>query len=129
MIYDIILTVALFVLSVIVFLFYKGMQTLVKKNNEEHHLLNANDNILLQEINKLSMLGNKVNDVNIRILKTVTSIKNTNNPSSDVVKALEKAERDLETARSINKSILNTIATLKSNVNVNINHNKEQDGE
>lgn len=127
MIYDIILTVALFVLSVIVFLFYKAMQTLVKKNNEEHHLLNANDNILLQEINKLSMLGNKVNDVNIRILKTITSIKNTNNPSSDVVKALEKAERDLETARSINKSILNTIATLKSNVNKN--HNKEQDGE
>ena len=127
MIYDIILTVALFALSVIVFLFYKAMQTLVKKNNEEHHLLNANDNILLQEINKLSMLGNKVNDVNIRILKTITSIKNTNNPSSEVVKALEKAERDLETARSINKSILNTIATLKSNVN--INHNKEQDGE
>lgn len=127
MIYDIILTVVLFALSVIVFLFYKAMQTLVKKNNEEHHLLNANDNILLQEINKLSMLGNKVNDVNIRILKTITSIKNTNNPSSDVVKALEKAERDLETARSINKSILNTIATLKSNVNKN--HNKEQDEE
>ena len=127
MIYDIILTVALFVLSVIVFLFYKGMQTLVKKNNEEHHLLNANDNILLQEINKLSMLGNKVNDVNIRILKTITSIKNTSNPSSDVVKALEKAERDLETARSINKSILNTIATLKSNVNKT--YDKEQDGE
>lgn len=127
MIYDIILTAALFVLSVIVFLFYKGMQTLVKKNNEEHHLLNANDNILLQEINKLSMLGNKVNDVNIRILKTITSIKNTSNPSSDVVKALEKAERDLETARSINKSILNTIATLKSNVNKT--YDKEQDGE
>ena len=127
MIYDIILTVVLFALSVIVFLFYKAMQTLVKKNNEEHHLLNANDNILLQEINKLSMLGNKVNDVNIRILKTITSIKNTNNPSSDVVKALEKAERDLETARSINKSILNTIATLKSNVNKN--YDKEQDGE
>lgn len=127
MIYDIILTAALFVLSVIVFLFYKGMQTLVKKNNEEHHLLNANDNILLQEINKLSMLGNKVNDVNIRILKTITSIKNTSNPSSDVVKALEKAEKDLETARSINKSILNTIATLKSNVNKT--YDKEQDGE
>ena len=129
MIYDIILTLAVCALYIVVFLFYKGMQTLVKKNNEEHHLLNANDNILLQEINKLSMLGNKVNDVNIRILKTITSIKNTNSPSSDVVKSLERAEKDLETARSINKSILNTIATLKSNVNVNINHNKEQDGE
>ena len=117
MIYDIILTVALFVLSVIVFLFYKGMQTLVKKNNEEHHLLNANDNILLQEINKLSMLGNKVNDVNIRILKTITSIKNTNSPSSDVVKSLERAEKDLETARSINKSLLHTIASIKTTMN------------
>ena len=46
-----------------------------------------------------------------------------------VYNRLERAEKDLETARSINKSILNTIATLKSNVNININHNKEQDGE
>ena len=69
MIYDIILTVLFVSLAIIVLLFYKAMQTLVKKNNEEHHLLNVNDNILLQEITKLSVLGNKVNDINIRIFK------------------------------------------------------------
>ena len=127
MIYDIILTVVLFALSVIVFLFYKAMQTLVKKNNEEHHLLNANDNILLQEISKLFVLGNKVNDINIRIFKTITTIKNNNNLPSDVVKALERTTTDLETARSINISLLHTIASLKTNVNKK--YNKGQDGE
>lgn len=126
MIYDIILTVVLCALSIVVFLFYKAMQTLVKKNNEEHHLLNANDNILLQEITKLTVLGNKVNDINIRIFKTITTIKNNNNLPSDVIKALERTESDLETARSINKSLLNTIASLK--MNVNKKHDKEQDG-
>lgn len=127
MIYDIILTLALCALYIVVFLFYKAMQTLVKKNNEEHHLLNANDNILLQEISKLSVLGNKVNDINIRIFKTITTIKNNNNLPSDVVKALERTTTDLETVRSINKSLLHTIASLK--VNVNKKYNKEQDGE
>jgi hypothetical protein len=127
MIYDIVLTVLLCALSTVVFLFYKAMQTLVKKNNEEHHLLNANDNILLQEITKLSVLGNKVNDINIRIFKTITTIKNNNNLPSDVVKALERTESDLETARSINKSLLHTIASLKTNVNKK--YDKGQDGE
>lgn len=127
MIYDIVLTVALCALSIVVFLFYKAMQTLVKKNNEEHHLLNANDNILLQEITKLSVLGNKVNDINIRIFKSITTIKNNNNLPSDVVKALERTEADLETARSINKSLLHTIASLKTNVNKK--YDKGQDGE
>ena len=117
MIYDIILTLALCALYIVVFLFYKAMQTLVKKNNEEHHLLNANDNILLQEISKLSVLGNKVNDINIRIFKTITTIKNNNNLPSDVVRALEKTESDLETVRSINKSLLHTIASIKTNMN------------
>ena len=93
------------------------MQTLVKKNNEEHHLLNVNDNILLQEITKLSVLGNKVNDINIRIFKTITAIKNNNNLPSDVIRALEKTESDLETARSINKSLLHTIAAIKTTMN------------
>lgn len=127
MIYDIVLTIALCALSIVVFLFYKAMQTLVKKNNEEHHLLNANDNILLQEITKLSVLGNKVNDINIRIFKSITTIKNNNNLPSDVVKALERTEADLETARSINKSLLHTIASLKTNVNKK--YDKGQDGE
>ena len=117
MIYDIILTVLLVSLAIIVLLFYKAMQALVKKNNEEHHLLNVNDNILLQEITKLSVLGNKVNDINIRIFKTITAIKNNNNLPSDVIKALEKTESDLETARSINKSLLHTIATIKTTMN------------
>ena len=117
MIYDIILTVLFVSLAVIVLLFYKAMQTLVKKNNEEHHLLNVNDNILLQEITKLSVLGNKVNDINIRIFKTITAIKNNNKLPSDVIKALEKTESDLETARSINKSLLHTIATIKTTMN------------
>lgn len=127
MIYDIILTLAVCALYIVVFLFYKAMQTLVKKNNEEHHLLNANDNILLQEISKLSVLGNKVNDINIRIFKTITTIKNNNNLPSDVVKALERTTTDLETARSINKSLLYTIASLK--VNVNKKYDKGHDGE
>lgn len=117
MIYDIILTVLFVSLAVIVLLFYKAMQALVKKNNEEHHLLNVNDNILLQEITKLSVLGNKVNDINIRIFKTITAIKNNNNLPSDVIRVLEKTESDLETARSINKSLLHTIATIKTNMN------------
>ena len=117
MIYDIILTGLLIILTIIVSLFYKAMQALVKKNNEEHHLLNANDNILLQEITKLSVLGNKVNDINIRIFKTITTIKNNNNLPSDVVRALEKTESDLETVRSINKSLLHTIASIKTNMN------------
>jgi biopolymer transport protein ExbB/TolQ len=117
MIYDIILTVLLVALAIIVLLFYKAMQALVKKNNEEHHLLNANDSILMQEITKLSVLGNKVNDINIRIFKSITTIKNNNNLPSDVVKALEKTESDLETARSINKSLLHTIASIKTNMN------------
>ena len=117
MIYDIILTVLFVSLSIVVLLFYKAMQALVKKNNEEHHLLNVNDNILLQEITKLSVLGNKVNDINIRIFKTITAIKNNNNLPSDVIKALEKSESDLETARSINKSLLHTIATIKTTMN------------
>ena len=117
MIYDIILTVLFVSLAIIVLLFYKAMQALVKKNNEEHHLLNVNDNILLQEITKLSVLGNKVNDINIRIFKTITAIKNNNNLPSDVIKALEKTESDLETARSINKGLLHTIATIKTTMN------------
>jgi hypothetical protein len=117
MIYDIVLTVLLGALAIIVLLFYKAMQALVKKNNEEHHLLNANDSILMQEITKLSVLGNKVNDINIRIFKSITTIKNNNNLPSDVVKALEKTESDLETARSINKSLLHTIASIKTNMN------------
>lgn len=117
MIYDIILTVLFVSLAIIVLLFYKAMQALVKKNNEEHHLLNVNDNILLQEITKLSVLGNKVNDINIRIFKTITAIKNNNNLPSDVIKALEKTESDLETSRSINKSLLHTIATIKTTMN------------
>ena len=117
MIYDIILTVLFVSLSIVVLLFYKAMQALVKKNNEEHHLLNVNDNILLQEITKLSVLGNKVNDINIRIFKTITAIKNNNNLPSDVIKALEKTESDLETARSINKGLLHTIATIKTTMN------------
>ena len=127
MIYDITLTLAVCALYIVVFLFYKAMQTLVKKNNEEHHLLNANDNILLQEISKLFVLGNKVNDINIRIFKTITTIKNNNNLPSDVVKALERTTTDLETARSINISLLHTIASLKTNVNKK--YNKGQDGE
>ena len=117
MIYDIILTGLLIILTIIVSLFYKAMQALVKKNNEEHHLLNVNDNILLQEISKLSVLGNKVNDINIRIFKTITAIKNNNNLPSDVIRVLEKTESDLETARSINKSLLHTIATIKTTMN------------
>ena len=117
MIYDIILTVLFVSLAIIVLLFYKAMQALVKKNNEEHRLLNVNDNILLQEITKLSVLGNKVNDINIRIFKTITAIKNNNNLPSDVIKALEKTESDLETARSINKGLLHTIATIKTTMN------------
>ena len=117
MIYDIVLTVLFVSLAIIVLLFYKAMQSLVKKNNEEHHLLNVNDNILLQEITKLSVLGNKVNDINIRIFKTITAIKNNNNLPSDVIKALEKTEYDLETARSINKGLLHTIATIKTTMN------------
>lgn len=117
MIYDIVLTVLFVSLAIIVLLFYKAMQALVKKNNEEHHLLNVNDNILLQEITKLSVLGNKVNDINIRIFKTITAIKNNNNLPSDVIKALEKTESDLETARSINKGLLHTIATIKTTMN------------
>lgn len=72
---------------------------------------------MLQEITKLSVLGNKVNDINIRIFKTITAIKNNNNLPSDVIKALEKTESDLETARSINKSLLHTIATIKTTMN------------
>ena len=117
MIYDIILTILFISLAIIVSLFYKAMQALVKKNNEEHHLLNANDSILMQEITKISVLGNKVNDINIRILKTITTIKNNNNLPSDVVRALEKTESDLETVRSINKSLLHTIASIKTNMN------------
>ena len=117
MIYDIILTILFISLAIIVSLFYKAMQALVKKNNEEHHLLNANDSILMQEITKISVLGNKVNDINIRIFKTITTIKNNNNLPSDVVRALEKTESDLETVRSINKSLLHTIASIKTNIN------------
>ena len=117
MIYDIILTILFVSLAIIVSLFYKAMQALVKNNNEEHHLLNANDNILMQEITKISVLGNKVNDINIRIFKTITTIKNNNNLPSDVVRALEKTESDLETVRSINKSLLHTIASIKTNMN------------
>ena len=117
MIYDIILTILFISLAIIVSLFYKAMQALVKKNNEEHYLLNANDSILMQEITKISVLGNKVNDINIRIFKTITTIKNNNNLPSDVVRALEKTESDLETVRSINKSLLHTIASIKTNIN------------
>lgn len=117
MIYDIILTILFVSLAIIISLFYKAMQALVKKNNEEHHLLNANDSILMQEITKISVLGNKVNDINIRIFKTITTIKNNNNLPSDVVRALEKTESDLETVRSINKSLLHTIASIKTNMN------------
>ena len=117
MIYDIILTILFVSLAIIVSLFYKAMQALVKKNNEEHHLLNANDSILMQEITKISVLGNKVNDINIRIFKTITTIKNNNNLPSDVVRALEKTESDLETVRSINKSLLHTIASIKTTMN------------
>lgn len=122
MIYDIVLTVLLISLAIIVLLFYKAMQALVKKNNEEHHLLNVNDSILMQEITKLSVLGNKVNDINVRIFKTITTIKNNNNLPSDVVRALEKTESDLETARSINKSLLHTIASIKTNMNRTSQH-------
>ena len=117
MIYDIILTGLLIILTIIVSLFYKAMQALVKKNNEEHHLLNANDNILLQEITKLSVLGNKVNDINIRIFKAITTIKNNNTMPSDVIRALEKTESNLETARSITKSLLHTLASIQANMN------------
>lgn len=117
MIYDIILTILFVSLAIIVSLFYKAMQALVKKNNEEHHLLNANDSILMQEITKISVLGNKVNDINIRIFKTITTIKNNNNLPSDVVRALEKTEADLETVRSINKSLLHTIASINTKMN------------
>ena len=116
MIYDIILTVLLVLLASIVLLFYKAMQDLVKKNNEDHQLLNANDSILMKEITKLSALGNKVNDINIRIFKAITTIKNSNLPS-DVVRVLEKTKSDLETARSINKSILHKISSIKTNMN------------
>ena len=92
------------------------MQALVKKNNEDHQLLNANDSILIKEITKLSALGNKVNDINIRIFKTITTIKNSNLPS-DVVRVLEKTKSDLETARFINKSILHKISSIKTNMN------------
>ena len=117
MIYDIILTVLFVLLAIIVLLFYKAMQALVKKNNEEHHLLNANDSILMQEITKISVLGNKVNDINIRIFKAITTIKNNNTMPSDVIRALEKTESNLETARSINKSLLHTIASIKTTMN------------
>ena len=116
MIYDIILTAFLVLLASIVLLFYKAMQSLVKKNNEDHQLLNANDSILMKEITKLSTLGNKVNDINIRIFKAITTIKNSNLPS-DVVRVLEKTKSDLETARSINKSILHKISSIKTNMN------------
>ena len=116
MIYDIILTAFLVLLASIVLLFYKAMQSLVKKNNEDHQLLNANDSILMKEITKLSALGNKVNDINIRIFKTITTIKNSNLPS-DVVRVLEKTKSDLETARFINKSILHKISSIKTNMN------------
>ena len=116
MIYDVILTVFLVLLASIVLLFYKAMQALMKKNNEDHQLLNANDSILMKEITKLSALGNKVNDINIRIFKAITTIKNSNLPS-DVVRVLEKTKSDLETARSINKSILHKISSIKTNMN------------
>ena len=117
MIYDIILTILFISLAIIVSLFYKAMQALVKKNNEEHYLLNANDSILMQEITKMSVLGNKVNDINIRIFKTITTIKNNNNLPSDVIRALEKTESDLETVKSINKSLLHTIASINTKMN------------
>ena len=117
MIYDIILTILFVSLAIIVSLFYKAMQALVKKNNEEHHLLNANDSILMQEITKISVLGNKVNDINIRIFRTITTIKNNNNLPSDVIRAMEKTESDLETVRSINKSLLHTIASINTKMN------------
>lgn len=128
MIYDIILTTLFITLAFIVFLFYKAMQALVKKNNEEHHLLNANDSILMQEITKLAVLGNKVNDINIRIFKSITAIKNnSNNLPSDVVRALEKTESDLETVRSINKSLLHTIASIKTNMNNTLHEESNND--
>ena len=130
MIYDIVLTAFLVLLAIIVLLFYKAMQDLVKKNNEDHKLLNANDNILIQEITKLYTLGNKVNDINIRILKTITTMKNNNNLQSDIVRSLEKAESDLETARSINKTLLHTIASIKTNINrTSYGEHKEKEGE
>ena len=116
MIYDVILTVFLVLLASIVLLFYKAMQALMKKNNEDHQLLNANDSILMKEITKLSALGNKVNDINIRIFKAITTIKNSNLPS-DVVRVLEKTKSDLKTARSINKSILHKMSSIKTNMN------------
>lgn len=128
MIYDIILTTLFITLAFIVFLFYKAMQALVKKNNEEHHLLNANDSILMQEITKLAVLGNKVNDINIRIFKSITAIKNnSNNLPSNVVRALEKTESDLETVRSINKSLLHTIASIKTNMNNTLHEESNND--
>lgn len=128
MIYDIILTTLFITLAFIVFLFYKAMQALVKKNNEEHHLLNANDSILMQEITKLAVLGNKVNDINIRIFKSITAIKNNSNKlPSDVVRALEKTESDLETVRSINKSLLHTIASIKTNMNNTLHEESNND--
>ena len=128
MIYDIILTALFITLAFIVFLFYKAMQALVKKNNEEHHLLNADDSILMQEITKLAVLGNKVNDINIRIFKSITAIKNNrNNLPSDVVRALEKTESDLETVRSINKSLLHTIASIKTNMNNTLHEESNND--
>lgn len=128
MIYDIILTALFITLAFIVFLFYKAMQALVKKNNEEHHLLNANDSILMQEITKLAVLGNKANDINIRIFKSITAIKNnSNNLPSDVVRALEKTESDLETVRSINKSLLHTIASIKTNMNNTLHEESNND--
>ena len=117
LLWNLILTVLFVSLAIIVLLFYKAMQALVKKNNEEHHLLSANDSILMQEITKISVLGNKVNDINIRIFKTITTIKNNNNLPSDVVRALEKTESDLETVRSINKSLLHTIASINTKIN------------
>ena len=117
LLWNLILTVLFVSLAIIVLLFYKAMQALVKKNNEEHHLLSANDSILMQEITKISVLGNKVNDINIRIFKTITTIKNNNNLPSDVVRALEKTESDLETVRSINKSLLYTIASINTKIN------------
>jgi hypothetical protein len=117
MIFDIVLSVILALVIIALYLFYRAVQLHLKKNSEDHHLLNNNDAILLQEISKLTVLGNKVNDGCIRVLKILNTGKNNKPQPTSIAKELEKAETEVKTLSAINKNLLNEIAVIKRNIN------------
>lgn len=117
MIFSIILAIILAMLIVAVYIFYRAVQAQFKKNSEDHHLLSNNDSLLLQEIGKMTVLHNKVNDECIRILKILNTIKNDKHSNSTVYKELERAEAEVRSLSTINKSLLNEIASIKRHVN------------